>query len=439
MCALRIEGKTMFSCKNKATTAPGRRSAAIFVLTLLRVVAVSASDDVVSTGRIGDLDADGVVDTTDLLTLLDDWRAGRSTADLDMDGAIGAADLLALVANWDFAPPFELMPTTVIVTNESELNAAIASDTKIVLANSITLTAKVTLDDVSNLTIDGANFTLTSPASVIAANANTSGIKVQRITLTGGGGSSDYGFETQWQATPTPVAQNVELREVHVTDCETGFLLRGVSGLTMRDCSALRMTKYSIWGSRNFQNVTIDNFTVTDGSDEEHAIRIREIDNVVIRGCNITHTDEVGGQIKRCLWAMEGDGIKVVNNSFTGGRVTFGPNDADDDNDDERLLNIICRNNYLHHTKTNKAIEILPGCLTFSVVNNTVDSVDTTYYSEVKDANANAPKPVTAACWRGNYLNGVYQEDDNGILISDDFSDLVNGCFGPVSGSGHWE
>ncbi len=52
----------------------------------------------------GDLDGDGVVGVSDLLTLLGDWGPcppkGDCPADLDGDGSVGVADLLILLANW---------------------------------------------------------------------------------------------------------------------------------------------------------------------------------------------------------------------------------------------------------------------------------------------------------------------------------------------------
>ncbi|MHC4430032.1 MAG: PQQ-dependent sugar dehydrogenase, partial [Planctomycetota bacterium] len=48
----------------------------------------------------GDLNADGVVSTSDLLQLLGDWGAGGVAADLDMNGVVSTSDLLILLANW---------------------------------------------------------------------------------------------------------------------------------------------------------------------------------------------------------------------------------------------------------------------------------------------------------------------------------------------------
>lgn len=50
--------------------------------------------------KLGDLDADGVVGTSDLLSLLASWGTMGSAADLDMDGIVGTSDLLLLLANW---------------------------------------------------------------------------------------------------------------------------------------------------------------------------------------------------------------------------------------------------------------------------------------------------------------------------------------------------
>ena len=52
-----------------------------------------------------DLDANGSVGVSDLLSLLASWgpRKGCS-ADFDGDGNVGASDLLALLANWGPCP-----------------------------------------------------------------------------------------------------------------------------------------------------------------------------------------------------------------------------------------------------------------------------------------------------------------------------------------------
>ena len=55
-------------------------------------------------GGPGDLDGDGQVGTSDLLTLLANWGPcppkGDCLADLNGDGSVGTADLLILLANW---------------------------------------------------------------------------------------------------------------------------------------------------------------------------------------------------------------------------------------------------------------------------------------------------------------------------------------------------
>ena len=49
---------------------------------------------------LGDLNADGLVGTADLLNLLAAWRATHSSADLTGDGVVNTADLLLLLDNW---------------------------------------------------------------------------------------------------------------------------------------------------------------------------------------------------------------------------------------------------------------------------------------------------------------------------------------------------
>ena len=49
----------------------------------------------------GDLDGDGVVGTTDLLTLLASWGpCDGCPADIDGDYFVDTSDLLTLLANW---------------------------------------------------------------------------------------------------------------------------------------------------------------------------------------------------------------------------------------------------------------------------------------------------------------------------------------------------
>jgi len=53
----------------------------------------------------GDLDGDGTVGATDLLTLLVAWGPNPlHPADLDGNGTVGASDLVALLANWGRCP-----------------------------------------------------------------------------------------------------------------------------------------------------------------------------------------------------------------------------------------------------------------------------------------------------------------------------------------------
>ena len=52
-----------------------------------------------------DLDGDGSVGTSDLLTLLADWGANPGNpADFDGNGVVGTSDLLMLLANWGPCP-----------------------------------------------------------------------------------------------------------------------------------------------------------------------------------------------------------------------------------------------------------------------------------------------------------------------------------------------
>ena len=53
----------------------------------------------------GDLDGDGNVGVTDLLSLLASWGPCKGCpADFDGDGSVGVTDLLALLANWSQCP-----------------------------------------------------------------------------------------------------------------------------------------------------------------------------------------------------------------------------------------------------------------------------------------------------------------------------------------------
>lgn len=49
---------------------------------------------------LGDLDADGLVGSDDLLALLAAWGTVHSSSDLDGDGLVGVVDLLLMIAAW---------------------------------------------------------------------------------------------------------------------------------------------------------------------------------------------------------------------------------------------------------------------------------------------------------------------------------------------------
>lgn len=66
-----------------------------------KVVAQRLNDDDTLGLIVGDLNGDGVVDTSDLLALLGQWGpCGACSADIDGDGGVGVGDLLMLLANW---------------------------------------------------------------------------------------------------------------------------------------------------------------------------------------------------------------------------------------------------------------------------------------------------------------------------------------------------
>ena len=51
--------------------------------------------------EIGDLNGDGCINVTDLLSLLSKWGpCSECPADLDQDGTVGVSDLLILLGNW---------------------------------------------------------------------------------------------------------------------------------------------------------------------------------------------------------------------------------------------------------------------------------------------------------------------------------------------------
>ena len=63
------------------------------------------SDEPLVEPVVGDLDGNGVVDTTDFLALLAAWGPcpdppAECPADLDGDGGVGVTDLLTLLSNW---------------------------------------------------------------------------------------------------------------------------------------------------------------------------------------------------------------------------------------------------------------------------------------------------------------------------------------------------
>ena len=47
-----------------------------------------------------DINGDGNVDVSDLLTIIDQWGSSDSTADLNFDGIVDVTDLLIVVGNW---------------------------------------------------------------------------------------------------------------------------------------------------------------------------------------------------------------------------------------------------------------------------------------------------------------------------------------------------
>jgi hypothetical protein len=56
-------------------------------------------------GCIADLDGDGNVDASDLLSLLVSWGPCKDCpADFDGNGSVGASDLLVLLVNWGPCP-----------------------------------------------------------------------------------------------------------------------------------------------------------------------------------------------------------------------------------------------------------------------------------------------------------------------------------------------
>lgn len=53
----------------------------------------------------GDLNSDGVVDGTDLASLLPGWGAKNSAADLNQDGSVDGFDLAELLSSWGLCSP----------------------------------------------------------------------------------------------------------------------------------------------------------------------------------------------------------------------------------------------------------------------------------------------------------------------------------------------
>jgi len=49
---------------------------------------------------LGDLNADGQVNMTDLLNLIASWEMTHSSADLNGDGTVGVGDILLIIDNW---------------------------------------------------------------------------------------------------------------------------------------------------------------------------------------------------------------------------------------------------------------------------------------------------------------------------------------------------
>ena len=66
----------------------------------LQYTPTSVVVNVQTTALAGDIDANGQVDTADLLALLSQWNAMNSPADINSDGTVNAADLVLLLGNW---------------------------------------------------------------------------------------------------------------------------------------------------------------------------------------------------------------------------------------------------------------------------------------------------------------------------------------------------
>lgn len=49
---------------------------------------------------IGDINADGEVNVTDLLAVIKAWGESKSPADVNSDGSVNIIDILAIIGNW---------------------------------------------------------------------------------------------------------------------------------------------------------------------------------------------------------------------------------------------------------------------------------------------------------------------------------------------------
>ncbi len=49
---------------------------------------------------LGDINTDGTVDVSDLLSIIGAWDTDDSNADLDGDGTVAVGDLLIAIGNW---------------------------------------------------------------------------------------------------------------------------------------------------------------------------------------------------------------------------------------------------------------------------------------------------------------------------------------------------
>jgi len=136
--------------------------------------------------NLGDLNLDGVVDGTDLTSLLSAWGSNNAEADINGDGVVGGTDLAALLAAWGQTPWAQ--PTLAAV---APTTGPAAGGTLITLTGTNLLGATgVTVGGVAATSVQVVNSTTVTAITP----AGTAGLKAVSVTTAGGTATLVSGF-----------------------------------------------------------------------------------------------------------------------------------------------------------------------------------------------------------------------------------------------------